>query len=130
MCRLIVWNKPRPAADDPKLEAGRYQVGMVVAVLDDGQHPGTAVERLGWWRVIDLPGVARADMEYLTAPQPADVDSANLPRKRWNVIDLSGLTVRADGTVRTTKTVIEGRASRAQYVRDSRVIGSDPKVIG
>lgn len=102
MARLIVWSRARPDSGDARKEAGRYQRGMLVSCLEDGQALGRDIERgypLGhqatapWWRVIDVPSAAVSDFNHLLSPQlPRD---GILPRKRLNKIDLDQIETAA-----------------------------------
>lgn len=131
MCRLIVWDMVRDPVPDVQLQAGKYERGMVVAVLEDGQDPGSDVWKLGWWRVVDLPGTPRDDMEYLTHPMPASADKTLLPRKRWNILDMNALPVSLDGSaVVSSEVSVQLAQSTATYLSDPTQIGTDPQVIG
>ena len=130
MCRLVVWNKDPEPTSDPRLAAGRYEKGMVISVLDDGVHPGTGVLGQERFLVIDLPGVPTRDMEYLTHIQPADVDPAKLPRKRWSVLNTTALVPNKDNVVTSQKTIIEATRRLATYITDTSIIGEDPRIIG
>lgn len=154
MCRLIVFNVVRPPADEARLEAGRYQQGMVVCVLEDDQDPGSDIWTLGYWRVIDIPGVAKADMEYLGSSMPDDIDTSKIPRKRANLLDLNVLpiplvalpsrggprfangpqgNVADDAVIQPEEvdlqTIIDATIL-VDYVDDPAQIGPDPQVIG
>lgn len=115
---------------DARLQAGKYERGMVVSVLEDGQDPGEDVWKLGWWRVVDLPGVAREDMDYLTHPQPASIDKTQLPRKRWNILDIDALPVSKGTAVEVTQQDIQSVQATAEYISDPVQIGADPQVVG
>lgn len=128
MCRLVIWDKDREPHKDALIESGRYQLGMVVDVLEDGQDPGSDIWKLGFWRVVDMPGVKKAEMEYLTSRMPPDTDSKKLPRKRWNALDLQSIPAQPDAN--TEKAVVEQAKVVLDYVQDDKQIGDDPRVIG
>lgn len=127
MCRLVVWKKARAPASKRRLEAGRYQPGMVIAVLEDGQSPGAKVESAEWAELVDLPGVDKMKVRHLLMPMIADIDETKLPRKRATGVDLAALRA-----ISRDKTEADVETSRFTFdhVDDERVIGGSPRVFG
>ena len=139
MCRLLVWDLDRPEHPDAHIEAGRYQRGMVVSILDDGQHPGTDIAALGWWVLVDLPGVPKAKAEIYVTPMLEDIDKSKLPRKRLNGVALDALATEkgrakdaatAVDRIEATEADLTAKKVVFTYVADPAMIGPDPLVIG
>ena len=63
MCEIAVFLKPTDATD-PQIRAQQYDYGDVVQVFDDGYEyrPGDIGSHI---LIVKLPGVPRADLEYL-----------------------------------------------------------------
>ena len=102
MAQLIVQVRPPPATQDAILESRRYQPGHVVDILEDGQHPGTDVLSLGWWRVVQVPGPASDYRDYLASdpefelPTPLTLSKSTLPRVRLKSLDIATLTAQVE----------------------------------
>lgn len=135
MCRLLVWDVDRPAHADDRIEAGRYQRGMVVAVVEDGQaHMSDEQFARGWWKIVEIPDVPGSRVVSLLAPMISDIDQTKLPRKRHSGFDMESLTnargVIPPGRLIAAESDLEDHRKTYDYVTDSSQIGGDPQVIG
>lgn len=69
MCSILIFIKPDNDHPDPSLDWQRFKVGDVIDIAeaddfhwgDDIQGPGA----LGWWTVVVVPNVQKAQLEYL-----------------------------------------------------------------
>jgi hypothetical protein len=130
MCRLVIWAKVRLPVLDIRREAGRFQPGMVVSVLPDGQHPGLDFDRLKWWSIVDIPGVSVEEMEYLTHHMPEDIDKSKLPRIRWRFLDKDQINITGGVTIQVNRNQIARFEKVMDYLIDNTILGEDPQVIG
>lgn len=136
MCRLVVWIKDNDDPD-PLKDARKFKPGMVVDILEDGIDPGADVWRLGWWRVLDMPGVPVKDMSYLLGGDPDFLDArtfaskSTYPRKRVNMLDVSRIKeMPADQSIVTSQVAVDDVTLSVLAAENAAVIGDDPAVIG
>lgn len=100
MARVVVWAKRDNNHPDFFVDATKFKPGMVVDILEDGQEAGKAVEASPWWRIIETPGVPKADLVYLLARDLKEPDDdqrniAKMLRKRITLLDLDAIEQEA-----------------------------------
>jgi hypothetical protein len=125
MCRIVIFNKARLTEADPIREAGRYRVGDVVQVLEDGAELGTDIDLLGWFQIVDVPGVPKFVLFGLQSPMVKDIDETKIPRKRQFQLPI-------EPTMYTVKTrgEVEASATRNEYVQEIAFLGPSESVLG
>lgn len=132
MARIIVWAKPDNDHDDPVVNARKYKRGMVVDVLEDGQEAGTDIEKMDWWRIVEVPGEPAANFAYLTEADPKFVkvelfrSEAQFPRKRISTLDLDAIEggkIPADQIISIDKATLDAQAKPMTKLDNPQVIG-------
>ncbi len=138
MARLIVWAKPDNDHPDPVVNARKFKRGMVVDVLEDGQHAGNDVEKGDWWRIVEVPGEPAASFASLLQADPKFtkldlfLSEAQYPRKRVSVLDLDAIEggkVPADKPVTADKATVDAQAKPMTKLDNPNVI-APVEVIG
>jgi hypothetical protein len=99
MCKLLIHIAPAPKhPTDDRINAGQYQPGDVVTIIEDDERFGIFDTGLHT-AVVALPGVKKIDVEHLMSqdvtitkrlgPKMTVIEDANLNRLRmWNVKDV------------------------------------------
>ena len=142
MARLVVWTKDVPVLDDKAFANRKYQPGMVVDILEDGQHAGLDVEgdkALGWWRMIEAPGTL-SDYANLLGSDPEFHDpleydaKPTFPRKRVNRLDIEAIEAAKPAgkgePISLSANEVQSARQAVAAAQNPDVIGDDADVIG
>lgn len=140
MARVIVWAKPDNDNPDSVVNARKFKRGMVVDVLEDGQHAGNDVEKGDWWRIVEVPGEPASSFLHLLQSDPKFKDpklfvsEAQFPRKRVTTLDLDAIEAGAgkldpDQSVTLAKSAIDAQAKPMTKLDNPNVI-APVEVIG
>lgn len=93
MARVVIYAGDKEPSPDAILDAARYDRGMVVDVLEDGQSLGKEGDKNPLFSVVEFPGASVEKLRFLLAgearPQGIDPDLKVPLRRRVQKLDVA-----------------------------------------
>jgi homospermidine synthase len=133
-CRLVLRAEPKSGTTDKRYEQERKPIGSIVAVLEFGQNPGTAIMDDPRWRVVDIPDMSVSEASAHATPEMPDIDETLDVRKSAKLMDIATLEInhvaRRNAVVTVSASEMRPLISTRPRVKKVDVIGDSTRVLG